>query len=128
MAPRAENERASRRQSAKVASEAPPNRRPAWVASLSKRSATRSGEGRGKGLSRRPSTTLKIAALAPIPRASERMAAAAKPGERRNERRPKRRSRTRVDIVENTSDRNVSIFIALNREQRPEGSRPALRQ
>ena len=51
----------------------------------------RSGEGTGRGRSRSASTTLKIAVLAPIPRASDNTAAVERIGEARN---PRSASRT----------------------------------
>jgi len=54
----------------------------------------RSGSGNGSGLSRTPLTTLKIAVLAPMPRAIVRMATAEKPGFLMSSRAAKRRSVT----------------------------------
>src|ERR1041384_2174157 len=69
----------------------------------------RSGSGEGSGRSSTPSTTLKIAALAPMPSARVRRTTAVKPGVRASPRRERRRSRSRVFTVILSAERRGSV-------------------
>ena len=70
----------------------------------------RSGSANGRGLSRTASTTLNMATLAPIPRASTPTTTALKPGERRTEASPCRKSLSSVSIHRKLRSSRCSSF------------------
>ena len=77
---------------------------------------SRSGSRYGSGSSITVRTTLKIAEVAPMPRASVTSAAAVKPGARRSTRTPWRRSRSESS---SSAGRNSSRVLSLTRSSPP---------